>query len=354
MALIANQAEGRRTADRWATLALLRFVLSLIVILGHNSLLIREDKSGIFGAGYLNPGSAVYGFFILSGYSIAASLERNTSEFYQRRVVRIWPLYLTSLVVGLLVSVVLPFHWPRNNAITDLAPAVTIVASFLMLQTVIAAPIPAVATIWSMGAEWWHYMVAPVLKRLPSWALVVLIGASFITFLRLPPIPGRGPEGFLWGLGIAALSWMWVSGFVYYRFRGQPFGFVIIAAPSVIVLYFGGFIGLPMIISIFTLVLCEQPKLTPLVRRTFDYLGDLSYPMYLFQAPVMIAVITLGTKNVVFIVGAIILVSAASLRWIDYPCRKAFNKRHSERAHIFAGVSGEAPTGVIPISEQSV
>ena len=83
--------------DQWALLAGLRFFLSMTVILGHCALLINTDKTGIFGAGLLNPGSAVFGFFILSGYSIAASLDRDVSDFYRRRIVRIWPLYIATL-----------------------------------------------------------------------------------------------------------------------------------------------------------------------------------------------------------------------------------------------------------------
>ena len=341
--VVPNMTNGELdNNDQWALLAGLRFFLSLTVILGHYSLLIKHDKHGIFGAGLLNPGSAVFGFFILSGYSIAASVDRDTNDFYFRRFVRIWPLYLTSLAIGLLVYLIVPagFNWPLGG-FTGPAPAMTIVASLLMLQTVIADPIPSVAVIWSLSAEWWHYMIAPYLRKLPSGLLLVGVLASFLVFMLVSPPPGRGPEGFEHGIGIVALSWMWVSGFIFYRYRRQPFGFLIIAMPSVLVLYFGHFIGMPMFISIFTLIMCDQLKFSPWTRRSLNYLGDLSFPMYLFQAPVMIALITFGANGKALIVGGIILLSAASLHFIDYPCREAFRKLHRGRARIFAGTGGE-------------
>ena len=216
----------------------------------------------------------------------------------------------------------------------------TIIASFLMLQTVIADPIPSVAVIWSLSAEWWHYMIAPFLRRLSTGWLVAAIVGSFLVFMFVSPPPGRGPEGFGHGIGIVALSWMWVSGFLYHRYRRRPFGFLILGAPSILVLYFGHFIGMPMFISLFTLIMCDQLIFSKRVRRTLNYMGDLSFPMYLLQAPVMIALITFGIKGTTQIVVGILLLSAASLHFIDYPSRNAFNRFHRGRDRIFAGASG--------------
>ncbi len=80
----------------WAVLAALRLFLSMIVVLGHFSIFIKSDPYNIFGNGYFVAVSAVFGFFLISGFSIAASLDREPHSFYGRRFLRIWPLYLAS------------------------------------------------------------------------------------------------------------------------------------------------------------------------------------------------------------------------------------------------------------------
>ena len=338
-ASLKSMAGKNGNNDQWSFLASLRFFLSLTVILGHYALLIKPDRHAVFGgSALLNPGSAVFGFFLLSGYSVSASLDRAERDFYLRRIVRIWPTYFACLALGLLVYIIVPngFHWPIQSTI-GLPTFLTIVASFLMLQTVIAGPIPSVGVIWSLSAEWWHYMIAPFLRKFPSGILVGAMVASFFVYMFVSPPPGGGPEGFEHGIGIIALSWMWVSGFLYHRHRQQRFGLLVICLPPILVLHYGHFIGVPMFISIFALIICETLKFSPQLRRTLDYLGDLSYPMYLFQVPVMIIVITLGSTNKYLIVGCIVLLSVASLHFIDYPCREAYKRHHRGQAGVIAG-----------------
>lgn len=86
----------------WAILAGLRFLLALIVVGVHlarfanpNSLICRMAHLGGF--------TAVIGFLVVSGISMAASVERRPQGFLGRRVLRIYPLYLAAVLAPLLL-----------------------------------------------------------------------------------------------------------------------------------------------------------------------------------------------------------------------------------------------------------
>ncbi len=315
-------------ASAWAVLAALRFFLALVVVVGHCSFFVggRHDWSDI--GLWLNQGSAVFGFFILSGYSIAASLEREETGFYRRRFVRIWPTYLACLSVGLLVAMVLPqgLSWPTGRHMPP-ATVPEIVASFLMLQTVIGYAIPAVGQIWSLSPEWWHYMIAPGLVRLSSITLICWLGMSFCAFMLIPPPPGGGPEGFTHGLGFLTLSWLWITGFLYRRLALRPVGAVILAAPSTCALFFGHFTGLPLFISIFMLLLSHEMEISVGWQKVLNWAGDVSYPLYLFHMPVLAILVSRGYRNTLLMTVTSLLLSVLALQCIDYPCRAQLRRR---------------------------
>jgi peptidoglycan/LPS O-acetylase OafA/YrhL len=319
------------TLDQWAILAALRFFLAATVVLGHFSLFVRLDAHHIVGDGYLNPGSAVFGFFILSGFSIAASVERGTNGFYKRRFLRIGPLYLAAIVFGLLVSALLVprgFDWPLGGGVPT-ATTVSIIASILMLQMIVSDPIPIVGPIWSLSAEWWHYMVAPGLKRFSNQALLLALVLSFIAFMLIRPPTGRGIDGLEHGRVLLVTSWLWVTGFLYYRLKGTAAGFVILLMPSVFALTRGHFTGAPLFISVFVLVLSAEIKLPRTLIRPFNFLGDYSYALYLFHIPAIIAALALGSQRSIVQLGSAFAVSLIALVLVDYPSRKLFRRRPS-------------------------
>jgi peptidoglycan/LPS O-acetylase OafA/YrhL len=315
-------------ASQWAILAALRFFLAATVALGHFALFVRNDPTRMFGDGYLNPGSAVFGFFILSGFSIAASVEREMSGFFRRRFVRIWPLYLATIAFGLAVQLLAPggFTLPLGSHVPP-ASGMMIFASVLMLQTVIAGPVPFVGQIWSLSPEWWHYMIAPLLKNFGNWLLGIWIVISLIAFLTINPPPGAGVDVLRHGLPFLNLSWLWITGFVYYRLRGTPLSFLVLAAPSVFAATVGHFTGAPLFISIFVLVMSSEFKLSPRLIKAGNFLGDLSFPLYLFHFPAMILALRLGSDRSIITLGSMLVVSLAALYLVDYPSRKLFARK---------------------------
>jgi peptidoglycan/LPS O-acetylase OafA/YrhL len=306
----------------------LRFFLAIVVVLGHCCSFVGGRHDWTYIGLWLNQGSAVFGFFILSGYSIAASLERSSAGFYRRRFIRIWPLYLACILFGIVVALRVPdgFTWPIGQYLPPTS-LVSFAASLLMLQTIVAGPVPIIGQIWSLSPEWWHYMAAPGLRKLSSFSLLTFLTISFLAFLVITPPPGGGPEGFHHGLAMLTLSWLWVTGFVYRRFGGNPAGAVILTFPSVFALFFGHFTGAPLFISVFTLLLSTEVRIGPRGQKICNLLGDISYPLYLFHVPVMVLLLTFGVKTTLPLIIASLLISAAVLYGIDYPSRRLFSVR---------------------------
>ncbi|NPT62596.1 acyltransferase family protein [Paraburkholderia elongata] len=327
-----NPSKNLATESHWAVLAALRFFLAVVVVAGHFSLYVRLDTLHIFGAGYLNPLGAVYGFFILSGYSIAASIERSTVGFIRRRFVRIWPLYLAAIAFGMVACLLIPngFEWPLKTAFTPgSASALSVIASLLMLQTVIAGPIPIVGQIWSLSAEWWHYMISPRLRKAPSWVLLVLIAASFVSYINaFPPGPGVAGMGDLsYGKGIIGLSWIWLTGFVYYRHRGTPFALILLIAPSLFAMTINHSTGIPIFITAFVLIAANEFSISERVQKALIFLGDWSYSLYLFHIAGFIVMLHFGSSRSIITLGGAFAVSLAALLLVDYPCRRLFRRK---------------------------
>ena len=202
-----------------------------------------------------------------------------------------------------------------------------IVASFLMLQAVIAPGLPIVGQIWSLSAEWWHYVVAPWLTKLRAWWLLLFIAASFVCFMKISPPPGGGAEGFLYGLSFVTLSWLWVSGFLYQRWKRAPIGWLLLAVPSIYAWHRGQFTGVPLFVTIGVMILCSEIRLPARAREICNFLGEVSFPLYLFHTIVLILFASYGVSNTVVMVLSALAASVAMLYLVDYPCQK-YGRRH--------------------------
>lgn len=311
-------------------------------------MLVKPDVHTIFRADHLNPSSAVFGFFVLSGYSIAASIERDRAGFYKRRFIRIWPLYIASILFAVGAQFIVNhtvhshvFTWPLGEHIAN-ASTLSIVASVLMLQSVVSGPIPFNGPLWSLSPEWWHYMVAPQLRKLPTAVLFLLILVSFHAFMFIHP-PNGGIETFGNWRVLLVSSWMWLTGFVYFRLRRTPLGFAILAFPATLALALNKNWGLPLIFSIFVLVLSTEVVVRGKLARLLNLMGDVSYPLYLFHLPALIVMLAFGiTDNIVLLIAPLTL-AVLLLYMIDFPIRSRTSSRKEDaRVHVTASVSPSA------------
>ncbi|MFL9865238.1 hypothetical protein PQR67_13755 [Paraburkholderia fungorum] len=62
-----------------------------------------------------------------------------------------------------------------------------------------------------------------------------------------------------------------------------------------------------------------------------NFLGDLSFPLYLFRIPAMLVALKLGSNRFVITLASMILLSTAALYLVGYPSRKLFGRKSSTR-----------------------
>ncbi len=176
----------------------LRFLAAFVVIIHH----VEQIKSlygykNYFGNIFIHNIGA-YGvtfFFALSGFLITYLLfveqesagTINIKNFYIRRTLRIWPLYL---LLGILTLLVLPqipqLHVPvwqndlNNTFLTQ------VFLYFTFLQTIAVAffgTIPHANQVWSVGVEEQFYLLWPLLIKYFRNAMKAIIGVITIYFI---------------------------------------------------------------------------------------------------------------------------------------------------------------------------
>jgi peptidoglycan/LPS O-acetylase OafA/YrhL len=170
-------------------------------------------------------------FFVLSGFLITSILlearnkEHYFRNFYGRRALRIWPVYVLVLVV-----VYLNAPWFIGPSIVDAVKAAPWWAYILFVQNLfhLALP-PAVGPTWSLAIEEQYYFVwAPVVRFLRRpWMLCTLLAAMLIVspLMRMTHYGWLTPthtlthlDGIAWGsllaIGLHTLTWgrrVWLS-----------------------------------------------------------------------------------------------------------------------------------------------
>jgi len=246
-------------------------------------------------------------------------------------------LYIAAIAFGLVVNLVLPpgFTFPLGGT-----PEISLLefgVSLLMLQNMLSVGAPMIiGVIWSLSTEWWLYVVAPVLHRLGNALLVLLGTASFVFFIREhQPIPNMaavaGWSDLLSAKPLLGLAWIWIVGFLYFRCRESRWGILLLFGPGLVAAASGRSPGNPYFITVLVLVVSGEIGLTERLRKVLGYLGDLSYPIYLFHFPTLAIISAFGLPQWGTFLGAVLLISAIFLHAIDYPSRRIFRRYISKR-----------------------
>ena len=336
----------------WPLLAGMRFALALSVVTCHVSILgpVVHPARLLWTFGGF---TAVIGFFLISGYSIAHSIQSRPQGFIRRRLERILPLFLATAVFGLLPSVLLGGVISLPGAAAVTAPSSwQYGATLLLLNGLVCATPFLLHPLWSLSCEAAYYLLAPALRRLTLQPLLALILASAFLYVRHSP---RSFPDETHGTATYCLLWAWLTGFVFYRLPQN--GYRLLRAA--LILLGGG------------LLLCsgaEEGKLTlgtflavalalwfgPLCRiparaaRILTFLGDLSYPLYLTHLTVLIflaqtRVIYWGAAAVPFCWFCALAVAAAFYGGIELPVRRLLRSRMHRVTPAAKGILAPAP-----------
>jgi len=303
----------------------LRFLAALFVVVGHVPL--NQESVGLphpHGAAFFFRGApAVSFFFTLSGFLITYLLldeERRTGaihvrRFYLRRVCRIWPLYFAVVFFGLFFyNGLLPLLGIPYKIEYRLATALTLYSLLLpnlmnSLYTVGGILNPS----WSIGVEEQFYLLwAPAVKRvrerLPALCWAVL-GVSLL-FFCLAHYDVFGP--FVWKKLVGQLKFHFMAAGAlcawFLNRRREAFLRLPVFASRLVQLalfallldfylwsaipwgWFGEEVLQILLYSWLIVNIAANPKnVLPLENRVFDYLGTISYGIYMLH---MIAVYT--------------------------------------------------------------
>ena len=316
---------------QWQLLAALRFFLALIVAFSHIQDFSSHSKFSSFFQ-IFSAFEAVLGFLLVSGFSIANSLQKKVNGFYKRRLIRIYPLYAISIFISLV-----PFLL-TNDKIIGVNSTVHILPSFanlfgnlLFLQGVLFTALPSNGNVWSLSVEVFCYLIAPYYFKLNQKKIIVIIlGSSlFFFFYSLLENP-LGPIPFLkYFLPLILLTWAWLLGFLLFlNPRSLFIMLLVVVLGSFLVFesyYFKSVTRFPIVYCISSIVLIlssKNIKIPVVFKGIFNYLGDISYPLYLFHIPAFsFCYAYLGIKNDLTLLMASLIVSMIFYHFIDVPLR---------------------------------
>jgi peptidoglycan/LPS O-acetylase OafA/YrhL len=323
---------------------------------------------------------AVTLFFVLSGYLITYLLlvEKQRSghidvrRFYVRRILRIWPLYF---LVVLLAFLVLPrlewFQMPRYTAALAENFAITFPLFLLFLPQLalsIYDPVPFAEPAWSIGVEEQFYLLWPALMRrskhfvvLAIVVIVVMIGArqgalwmaeanradeavllflnrviSYLYFTRIECMAIGGLFAWIVFAKKKSLLAFLHNGFVQLATYALT-AYLLITDAHKPIFHYGWY---SVCFGVLILNVSTNPR--PLLRlnhRAFEFLGKISFSIYMLHEICIQLVIAAGwTSNALLYGASMVLTIAAATAtylWFERP----FLRRKSKYAVIPSGVA---------------
>ncbi len=299
-----------RRANYLPNITSLRFLLALAVILFHVARFSANRDFPFFNDWPIfNKGTeAVYVFFVLSGFLIIKQLflekkqtnSINLKSFYKRRMLRIFPLYYLVLTIGFLYyQLVLPYLGYDFENNYDLLTGILLSVFFFANIFSTYSPGGIIEILWSIGIEEQFYIfIAPVLLILPFkkiiWFLLffTIVYFSFfflddILFLRrYDMLFFYFTMGGVFSILLDFASFKRILEFIKYPvlaiFIIYFFTSYFTNHLSAQLYHFSSMILFGLAISVLTL---EPIKW--LENKTMNYLGKISYGIYMFHAIVM-------------------------------------------------------------------
>ena len=299
-------------SDQWAVLAGARFILALCVVILHSTTVAPNYfiSRHFWGTGY----PAVFGFFMISGYSIAASLEREPKGYFLRRVKRIYPTYLCALAFTVAIMIPGPLHLPLGQVLF-LGSWQRILGNVFMLQGIAVKSLLGDGPIWTLSIEWWCYMLAPLLiARSTRWTVALIAGSlvALVFYMRRHGYVVGSEDTPIYGLTLFALAWAWLTGFAFYR-RPTKWYLALMVIPPLVMFEEGTRFPLASVVivgSALAVYFCQETQIkSRLVQDGMKWLGNMSYPLYLFHAPLLYILTSRGIiKNGNYLIVAIVAI----------------------------------------------
>lgn len=302
-------------------------------------------------------------FFQMSGFVLAAGYGDRLAQgergrwFAQVRAVRLYPLALAGLLLGLGVNAVLAL---RGSAAAQGQPALMFALAAVFLPWLGGGlVVPLNGPVWSLQIEFWTNAIYGFVARwLTDRRLAVIVGLSALAlafvarangmvdggFANNDPTRNAGPWGFL--VGWARIGLSFPLGILLHRLwrrRERPLPISPISALIFVPLVLIGVslcpplpwpaLDLAIVCLVFPglLLLAAGANLSGAVGRVSGVLGRMSYGLYTIHAPILLLALALtphsaplGIRIAVFAsaMTLCIVTALAAERWLDAPARR--------------------------------
>jgi peptidoglycan/LPS O-acetylase OafA/YrhL len=329
--------------DIWPILAGMRFFFATWVLFDHTYNFGPKDRAmPIFSLSGLMP---VLCFLAISGFSIRHSITTKPKGYFERRFWRVVPTNVACTTLALISFLAMGGVLTRGQEVYSMPSALTWLVYFVPAQAIFPVFINALFPTWSLSIEIVYYALAPYFLRADARWMTVLIFPSATLFVVWTFLPA----GWAWpyiaqssrGVGLLAFAWAWLAGWIAYGNRRstylcllfmvigftcvaaqpQPLGFALLTRTAWIATF-----------AIWALTMCvvfmsPALNLSTLARRTLDWLGDISFPLYLVHYPLLFLLTSTIWKrhpewNYGFAQVAAALIAAIVLHYcIDKPLR---------------------------------
>lgn len=288
---------------------LMRLVAALLVVVSHTFPLAGQAPLRIMGVEDLGAlGVAV--FFVISGYLVSASYERDPKSYLFKRILRIEPGLIASLVVtvGLLAFVTTApaaEYWP--------AAAMYVVRNALLYPATYALPgvfqdVPMAGVVngvlWTLRLEFTFYVVLLLIRARLSLVLALTAICAVVTVTMTFTHPDWAQEKLTRVLFLGARSGMlfFAGAAIQLSRRQVPLW---LGGASVVAFPLLGPLALPTAV----LGLARPGKLP----------ADLSYGVYIYAFPLQQMLAAQGQLNVLTAVLAVLPFAAASWFLVEKP-----------------------------------
>jgi peptidoglycan/LPS O-acetylase OafA/YrhL len=290
---------------------------------------------GVISLSRLGGQSAVLGFLLISGYSIANSITRNPKKFYSRRLLRIYPLYVCAIFASLLPFLLLGSTIHSLHGEYSQPSVATVLGNLVFMEGFVVKTIDSNRLLWTLSIEFFCYLLAPIFIKLNNKELLLLIGISSLSYASFPyyfsKMSGASAAGFhyaflSYGFGFILLLWAWLLGFYYFRNDQKDDAKVLLIALGCFLLDQNKVVSARWDIATYIMsgiILIYSPQIKPpsIIQNLLEYLGNISYPLYLFQMPVLILSFSVGVRNSFALALLVMLASVFFYHAVDVPIR---------------------------------
>jgi peptidoglycan/LPS O-acetylase OafA/YrhL len=245
---------------------------------------------------------AVMCFFVISGFSIRHSIETRPVGYLRRRFWRIFPMNALAVFIGWFAWSVLGLSGGYSTP--QIPPTIwQFVGCLFMLEVILPVMIEFLFPAWSLSIEVLYYLSAPLFRRIGDHVVIpLLMIASCLFFVMWPLIRNEYIAArYSYELAALAMVWSWLAGWVAYRSpRNASYLLALIAGGLASIWSQAKFFAIVDFASATVTCLAWIGMLLVVFFRigdirgkaalVLDYLGEISFPLYLLHYPVLFAV----------------------------------------------------------------